>query len=102
MQQKNFSEDALIYNTYRSAYTYALDGDIYFGDVKTKKEKSVTQTIDVENNPVFIMNNSMIAFVRNQNVYAWDIVSGTTIQLTNFQKGTATPKEILNAQERYL
>ena len=102
MQQKNVSEDALIYNTYRSAYTYALDGDIYFGDVKTKKEKSVTQTIDVENNPVFIMNNSMIAFVRNQNVYAWDIVSGTTIQLTNFQKGTAPPKEILNAQEKYL
>ncbi len=102
MQQKNVAEDALIYNTDRTAYTYALDGDIYFGNVKTNKEKRVTQTIDVENNPVFIMNNSMIAFLRNQNVYAWDIISGTTIQLTNFQKGSAPPKEILNAQEKYL
>lgn len=102
MQQKNVSEDALVYNSDRSAYTYAFDGDIYFGDVKTNKEKSITQTIDVESNPVFIMNNSMVAFVRNQNVYAWDILSGATIQLTNFQKGTAPPKEVLNAQEKYL
>ena len=102
MLQKNISEDALVYNNDRSAYTYTLDGDIYYGDVKTRKEKSVTQTIDVESNPAFIMNNSMIAFVRNQNVYAWDIVSGITIQLTNFQKGTAPTKEILNAQEKYL
>ena len=102
MLQKNISEDALVYNTDRSAFTYTLDGNIYYGDVKTRKEKSVTQTIDVESNPAFILNNSMIAFVRNQNVYAWDIVSGTTIQLTNFQKGTAPTKEILNAQEKYL
>jgi dipeptidyl aminopeptidase/acylaminoacyl peptidase len=102
MLRMNVSEDGLIYNTDRSAYTYTLDGDIYFGDVKTKKEKSVTQTIDIESNPAFIMNNSMIAFVRNQNVYAWDIVSGTTIQLTNFQKGNAPSKETLTAQEKYL
>ncbi|MDB5199306.1 MAG: family peptidase [Chitinophagaceae bacterium] len=102
MRQKHVSAEAIVYNSDSSAYTYSQDGDIYFGDVKKNKERRVTQTVEAENNPVFIMNNSLIAFSRNQNLYAWDILSGTTIQLTNFQKGNAPPKEILNAQEKWL
>ncbi|MDB5222816.1 MAG: family peptidase [Chitinophagaceae bacterium] len=102
MRQKHVSAEAIAYNSDSSAYTYSQDGDIYFGDVKKNKERRVTQTVEAENNPVFIMNNSLIAFSRNQNLYAWDILSGTTIQLTNFQKGNAPPKEILNAQEKWL
>nr|MBA3674601.1 DPP IV N-terminal domain-containing protein [Chitinophagaceae bacterium] len=106
MLQKNVAADVVVYNSDSSAYTYSMEGDIYFVDIKTKKEKRVTQTIDAENNPVFIINDSRIAFNRSQNLFSWDILSGTTIQLTNFQRGTAPvkddKKEILSAQEKWL
>ena len=93
---------AVSYNNDSTAYTYSRDGDIYFGEVKTNKEKRITQTVDPAFNPTFIMNNSMVAFTRSQNLFAWDIHSGATIQLTNFQRRSAPPIEVLTDQERWL
>ena len=102
MQKRNVSANAVEYNSDSTAYAYSRDGDIYFGDARTNKERRITQTVDLESNPVFIMNNSMVAFNRNQNLFAWDISSGATIQLTNFQRRSAPPKEVLTEQEKWL
>ena len=102
MQKKNVSANAVEYNSDSTAYAYSRDGDLYFGDARTNKERRITQTIDPESNPTFIMNNSMVAFNRNQNLFAWDIASGATIQLTNFQGRSAPPKEVLTDQEKWL
>ncbi len=102
MQQQHVSAEAVIYNADRSAYTYSRESDIFYINKKTGKEIRITQTTDVESNPVFIINDTRIAFARNQNLYAWEILSGTTVQLTNFQKGTAPQKENLNTQEKWL
>ena len=102
MRKKTVAANAVVYNSDSSAYTYATDGDIYFGDVKTNKERRVTQTIDGESNPSFIINNTMVAFNRNENLFAWDAVSGTTIQLTNFQRRSAPAQEVLSNHERWL
>jgi dipeptidyl aminopeptidase/acylaminoacyl peptidase len=105
-RRNTLPENLYTYNTRRTAYTYAKNGDIYFGDVKTNKERRITQTAEVESSPEFITDNSKIAYRRNQNIYAWDIVTGMTMQITNFQKGTASPKEpkkdSLNEQEKWL
>jgi dipeptidyl aminopeptidase/acylaminoacyl peptidase len=92
------------YNTDRSAYTYSKEGDIYFMDMKHHTEKRITQTVDIEYAPAFI-SHKRIVFRRNQNMFAWDMDSGTTTQLTNFVKGSAPKnekKEILNAQDKWL
>ena len=78
-----------VYNTSRSAYVLAKDGDIFYTELKTGKTKRITQTADAETNPQFSFNDTKIAYTRNQNLYAWDIASGETIQLTNLQTGTA-------------
>ena len=78
-----------MYNTLRSAYVLAKDGDIFYTELKTGKTKRITQTADAETNPQFSFNDTKIAYTRNQNLYAWDIASGETMQLTNLQTGTA-------------
>jgi len=78
-----------VYNTSRSAYVLAKDGDIFYTELKTGKTKRITQTADGETNPQFSFNDSKIAYTRNQNLYAWDIMSGETMQLTNLQTGAA-------------
>lgn len=100
--QRNVSANVVVYNTDSSAYTYSRDGDIYFGNTKTNKEKRITQTLDTESNPVFIINNTMVAYNRNQNLFAWDVASGSSIQLTNFQRRSVPPKEVLTEQEKWL
>src|SRR6188508_170240 len=78
-----------VYNTSRSAYLLAKDGDIFYTELKTGKTKRITQTADAETNPLFSFNDSKIVYNRNQNLYAWDIASGETMQLTNLQTGAA-------------
>ena len=80
-----------IYNLSRSAYVFAKDGDIFYTDIKTSKTKRITQTADAESSPQFSFNETKIAYTRSQNIYAWDIASGETMQLTNLQTGTQQP-----------
>ncbi len=81
------------YNLARTSYTFSRDGDIFLADVKTGIIKRITQTTDMESNPVFSFSGARIVYTRNQNLFSWDMVSGLTSQLTNFQKGAAPPQE---------
>jgi dipeptidyl aminopeptidase/acylaminoacyl peptidase len=79
-----------IYTLSRLAYVYSKEGDIFYTDTKTGKTKRITQTTDAENNPQFSFNESKVVYSRSQNLYAWDIASGETMQLTNLKSGDAT------------
>ena len=80
-----------IYNLSRSAYVFSKDGDVFYVEVKTGKTKRITQTTDAETNPQFSFSDTKIVYNRNQNLYAWDIASGETLQLTNLKSGDAIP-----------
>jgi dipeptidyl aminopeptidase/acylaminoacyl peptidase len=82
--------NALTYNMARTAYVYNKDGDIFFTELKPRRNRRVTQTIESESNPQFCFNESRIVYSRNQNLYAWDINSGETIQLTNIRTGESS------------
>ncbi|HTL08224.1 MAG TPA: alpha/beta fold hydrolase [Chitinophagaceae bacterium] len=96
----------ITYNSTRSSYVYDKDGDIFLADVKTGKERRITQTMDVESDPLFSFNDTKVVYTLNQNLYAWDIASGLVTQLTNFQRGNPPPKDArkdnLNTQEKWL
>jgi dipeptidyl aminopeptidase/acylaminoacyl peptidase len=105
MQQDHASAYKVSYNADRSVYTYTKNGDIYVGYARSKKEISVTKTTETESDPSFLHNNRIV-FTRNQNLFAWDIVSGETTQLTNFQKSNPATKDEKTApviaQEKWL
>lgn len=77
------------YNNARTAYTFSKDGDVFYVDKKTNKTKRITQTTDAETNPRFSFNETKIVYTRSQNLYAWDIGSGETMQLTSIRSGDA-------------
>ncbi|MBS1914972.1 MAG: S9 family peptidase [Bacteroidetes bacterium] len=97
LQREATSADEIKYNVSRTAYTFSKNGDVFLQDVKSGNQKRITQTNDDENNPVFSFNDSKIVYSHNQNLYAWDIATGGTIQLTNFQSGTAPTQPVTNA-----
>ncbi|OIR07643.1 prolyl tripeptidyl peptidase precursor [mine drainage metagenome] len=79
------------YNTDYSQIVYSYRGDLFLLDIKSAKTIRITQTEEQETNPKFILKNEWIAFNRNQNLYAWNIKTGFTQQLTNFIKGSEMP-----------
>lgn len=101
-----------IYTNNRSASVVAKDGDIFYTDLKTNKTKRITQTVEAESNPLFSFNETKVVYTRNQNLYAWDIASGETLQLTNVKTGDApasgaprtggAPTSAGNPQEQWL
>ncbi len=101
-------ESNLVYNAKKTAYAYAKGGDIYFTDAKTGKTKRVVQSSDMEFGPQFSFNDSKLVYTRTQNLFAWDIVSGETVQLTRIQAGAAgaargpRPTGTENQQEKWL
>ena len=103
-QNQDFiSDNSLKYNLDRSAYTYAKDGDIYYVATKNNKTNQVTKTVDNEYSPDFSFNGQKIIYIRDQNLYAWDIASGETSQLTNFlSKEPKKDSDKLSPQEEWL
>lgn len=79
-----------VYNTNYTQLAYVFRGDLYLLDVKSNKTIRVTQTEETESSPKFIRNNEWLAYTRNQNLYAWNLQNGVTIQLTNITRGTET------------
>ncbi|MBS1566248.1 MAG: DPP IV N-terminal domain-containing protein, partial [Bacteroidetes bacterium] len=81
----------LSWNRARTAFVFEKDGDVFISDVKTGRERRITQTTDRESNPQFSFNDTRVVYTRGQNLFAWDITEGLTVQLSNFQPGAAAP-----------
>jgi Tol biopolymer transport system component len=94
--------NAFVYNTPRTAYVYAKDGDIFYSDIKTNTHRRITQTVDFETNPQFSFNQAKVVYNRNSNLYAWDIATGETMQLTNIRAAEAgsTPAPVTTGFQR--
>ncbi len=88
-KQELAAKGRLVYNNSKTAFVYARNGDIYYGDTKKSVAKRILQTTERESNPQFSFNESKIVYSLNQNLFAWDIQSGETIQLTNVKTGGA-------------
>lgn len=81
------------YNEARTAYLYTQDGDLFIHELRGKRTRRITQTVETESAPHFSFRDSKVVYIRDQNLYAWDIQSGETQQLTNLRgdsQGTAS------------
>jgi dipeptidyl aminopeptidase/acylaminoacyl peptidase len=78
-----------VYNLARTAYVYNKDGDIFYVDTKKNISRRITETTDIETAPHFSFNETKIVYSRSQNLFAWDITTGETLQLTNIKNNEA-------------
>jgi hypothetical protein len=91
-RQALITEGQIHYNTQHNQYVYISNGDVFLVNVKTGILKRITQTVATESSPVFSFNDQKVVYVREQNLWAWEIQTGETTQLTNFQTETiSTP-----------
>jgi dipeptidyl aminopeptidase/acylaminoacyl peptidase len=86
-RQDLLDESSVRYNNKRTHYVFTRQGDVYLAEVKTGLQRPVTLTTEFESNPLFSFNDNKIVYSRGNNVYAWDMTTGSTTQLTNFQAG---------------
>ncbi|WP_207510237.1 S9 family peptidase [Longitalea luteola] len=102
-RQTAITDNQIKYNAKRDQYVYTQEGDIYLVTVKTGSRRRVTQTVAVESNPQFSFHDQKIVYIREQNAWAWDLQTGATTQLTNFQTATTPPAAPAgNQQEKWL
>lgn len=89
------------YNHARTKIVFSNRGDIYLLDVASGKIIRITQTQEDEYNFSFIMNEEWIAYQTGNNLFAWNIATGFTKQLTDFEK-EKTPAKKVSAQDQWL
>ena len=102
-KKKVLRAGSAIYNVERTANVYEKDGDIFYHEIKPAKTVRITQTESRENNPQFSFNEKEIVYLRDNNLYAWNISNGQTRQRTNIISHSAEkPKEKLTPENQWL
>ena len=90
--------DEISYNDDRSAWTWSKRGNIFYQSASMDQPLKITHTLGRELNPRFSFNNRKIVFTLDDNLFAWDIASGSLNQLTNFIK-SAAPRDARASQQ---
>lgn len=75
-----FSED-------RSKKLYEKYGDLFLRDMEKGEDKQITYTRDREGLLGFAMQEHAVAYVKDNNVFLWEIETGVSRQLTDFRRG---------------
>ena len=90
------------YNRSRSKKVYEKNGDIFLLDVSTGNISQITLTNEREFNPVFSADEKKVLFTSANNLFGWDVGSGSFSQLTDFRKGTMKTDPKVGDQEKWL
>lgn len=76
----------------KKSAVYAENGDIFLYNMFTGERRQLTKTVDMETSPRFIRDQRHISFVRQNNLYALSLDSGSLEQLTDIRAaGAAAP-----------
>ena len=76
----------LTYNNAKTEAVYSKNGDIFLLDNDTYQSKPITKTQERESNPHFTDDGKSIAFVKDGELFTWNIASGLIVQKTHFVK----------------
>ncbi|MBC7417156.1 MAG: DPP IV N-terminal domain-containing protein, partial [Pedobacter sp.] len=78
-------------------------GDVYLKDIKNDKVTRMTNTVESESNPVFLINGDVV-FERDKNLFEINIKTAAITQLSNFIEGEKPVKKDkeLSQQDKWL
>lgn len=81
-----------VYNKAHTKMAVNFKGDVFLLDIASGKTLRITQTSDRESNLGFILNDEWITYQKGNNLFAWNISTGITKQLIDFQKEKSSSK----------
>jgi len=90
------------YSADKTKKVYTRNGNIYMLDLKTGNEKQLTNWFERVSSPVFVLNDTEIAFEKDNNLFTIHPKTGLIRQLTNFVSGSEPKKEKSSAQAKWL
>lgn len=91
-----------VYTRNYNQMVYEKNGDIFLLDIPTGKTIRITQTVQRESNPYFSGDEKQVIFTADQNLYTWDMASGTFSQITDFRRGKKPTSPPETEQQRWL
>jgi dipeptidyl aminopeptidase/acylaminoacyl peptidase len=90
------------YNKARTRKIYEKNGDIFLLDATSGKITALTNTIVREFNPHFSMDEKKVFFMADQNLYSFDLATGSVHQWSDFKRGTKKGDPKQPEQEKWL
>jgi len=90
-----------IYNRSFTQKVYEKNGDIFWLDIRSGNVRQVTRTVEAETSPSFSHDEQKVLYVYGDNLFAWNLITGTTSQLTQFKKGKK-PESKESEQDKWL
>lgn len=91
-----------VYNKDRSLKLYLKNSDVFLYDISKRTEKQITNTLARESSPVFSTDETEIYYRLADNLFAWNITTGSTMQLTDFQKKSEPKDKKQSEQDKWL
>ncbi|MDZ7268101.1 MAG: prolyl oligopeptidase family serine peptidase [candidate division KSB1 bacterium] len=92
-----------VYNRSYTRKVFEREGDIFLHDITAGRILAVTNTTTTESAPRFSFQEDAVIYVADRNLFAWEIASGRTTQLTDFRAGTAPEKKEQKSEaQKYL
>lgn len=88
------------YDADRSQVVYAKDGDLFISAVDKWEPRPLTLTRQPELNPRFDAEGQRIFYQADENLFALDLATGLTEQLTDFRSGSDKAAHESDASER--
>jgi dipeptidyl aminopeptidase/acylaminoacyl peptidase len=90
------------YTKSKTKKVFEKNGDLFLLDIVTGQSTTITNTVERESNPQFSGDETRILFMTAQNLFSWEIATGTFAQLTDFKKGTKKADTKQSTQEKWL
>ncbi|MBK6949495.1 MAG: S9 family peptidase [Haliscomenobacter sp.] len=78
------------------------NGDLFLVDVASNSARAINQPLDRESGASFADGDTKVVFSRNNNLFVWNILDGSTSQLTDFRSGAAPAEKKPTPQEAWL
>ncbi|WP_370589983.1 prolyl oligopeptidase family serine peptidase [Rufibacter sp. LB8] len=89
------------FNQSKTLRVYERSGDLFLVNVKAGTTTQITNTVDRESAPSFTFDGKSVSFLKDNNLFIWDIGTGQLKQITDFRRGRkpADPDNIKDKQE---
>ncbi|WP_347839794.1 prolyl oligopeptidase family serine peptidase [uncultured Draconibacterium sp.] len=90
------------YNSDKSKKVYTRNGNLFLLDCISGKEQRLTAWLERASSPEFVLNDSCIAFTKDNNLFTIGLETGSIAQLTNFVSGSEKKEKTVPEQEKWL
>lgn len=99
-QRRVLPSSPMIFNSNRTKAVYVNNGDIFLYDVKLQNAAQITSSVDIETNPSFSSDGGRIIFTSRNNLYSWEIATGSFAQITDIRPGKEKADEAAERKEK--